>query len=180
MSLEKIWENTKDLHIIEDCMILYKYIIEKKPIQILEIGTGISTLIIAQAIKENNIGKENITPMVSIDIDKVRQDEFSSKLAELNLSNVKLENQNSIIYTTFSCLKESIDFIFLDSSHTFEQTTVEINLLLPLLKKNGCLFLHDTKIGNVITAIYVVLSNVTNINFYEYNTFYGLGALKYK
>ena len=176
MILKEVLNVAKKSHTTEDYKILYKYIKNKKPTVILEIGTGNSTLVIAQALKE--ISENN--HFASVDIHKLIQDEISIKLQELNLSNANLILQDSCTFTNDNCPKESLDFIFLDSSHTFERTLLELNFLLPALKKDGYLFMHDTKMTTVLSAIYVILLNIPDLSFHEFNTYHGLGLLRRK
>lgn len=54
--------------------------------------------------------------------------------------------------------KESIDFLFIDTSHEYEHTIKEINKYLPLISKKGVICFHDSNIAPV-----------NNLNYYRLN-----------
>jgi predicted O-methyltransferase YrrM len=43
-----------------------------------------------------------------------------------------------------------IDFLFIDTSHTYEQTTLEIQRWFPLVRKGGQIAMHDTAQEDII------------------------------
>jgi predicted O-methyltransferase YrrM len=40
----------------------------------------------------------------------------------------------------------SVDIVFIDTSHTFEQTSAELDLYLPKIQRPGLFLLHDTEV----------------------------------
>src|SRR3972149_859611 len=74
---------------------------------------------------------------------------------------------------------EEVDMIFLDTSHTFEQTEKEIEVWMPFLKINGMFIFHDTNLSwsGVYTAINNYLKGKENYIFYNFTNNNGLGII---
>lgn len=173
-----------DLFLEQDCQILYKYVKGNKPNKLLEIGTGATTISIAKALTElSEETKQNCImsdKFVSVDIDKHRTELTAEELRKINPNGVALVNSDSIAYIANYCIKGTYDFIFIDSSHTLQQTVIELTFAQSLLSNQGVIFLHDTKLQSVIMAIYLLLENNPQFEFHDYNTHYGLGVIKRK
>jgi predicted O-methyltransferase YrrM len=171
-----------DPHITDDCEILYNYVKNNDPGFLLEIGTGQTTISISKALQELSSGSEAINPQrfISVDLDKNRQEQYAKTLTDLGVNSTTLVVQDSIDFMRINFQREVLNFIFIDSSHEYRQTILELTLAIPLLKKTGKLFLHDTKLLDVNAAIYIYLCNNKNVEFKEYNTYYGLGVITKK
>jgi len=80
------------------------------------------------------------------------------------------------------------DIVFIDTSHTYEQTLKELEAFALLLKDGGTMFLHDVLAHityddpqyGVMQAIEEWLKTNTGWEFKFYYTPYGLGILKHK
>jgi predicted O-methyltransferase YrrM len=49
---------------------------------------------------------------------------------------------------------DGVDIVFIDTQHTYEQTTLELELYAPRVRSGGLIFLHDTALevtGNAVT-----------------------------
>ena len=161
----------------EEIQILYDYIVKNKPQKkIVELGCGDTTFALSLAIKV-----ANLYPLQSIDLDMGRINMYGKSLASIGLQNYcQFYHGDSVNILASVFNPETISFIFIDTSHTFPQTLAEIVLSVSVLEKNGRIFLHDTKIGEVRMAIYKFLELAPDWEFYEYNTKAGLGVLKRK
>ena len=85
------------------------------------------------------------TKVVSIDIDHA----CAGHLNAFGLHNVEAVTANSTY--TFSRFKDrSIDLLFLDSLHTYEHVTREIELFLPKMRKGGLVFMDDIHLGDTM------------------------------
>ena len=49
---------------------------------------------------------------------------------------------------------ESVDFILIDSDHTYESIKKDLELYYPKLKNNGYMFVHDTHVEHVRNAVF--------------------------
>jgi len=84
--------------------------------------------------------------------------------------------------------KGKADIIFIDTSHTYEQTLKELEAFTPLLKKDGVIYLHDTLAHitysdpqyGVMKAIETYLQDNSGWKFKNFYTPYGLGEMKRK
>ncbi len=74
-----------------------------------------------------------------------------------------------------------IDFLYLDTSHTYEQTVKEIEVWMPHMKVGGWFVFHDvaTCVRDVFRAIseYIIRMNDTNFEYHHYPFGYGFGIL---
>ena len=122
--------------------ILYDIVLNCKPLVAVEVGThiGYSSTWIALALAKLQKGH-----LITFDIAEV-PNKFWSKF--------KLD-----FYVTFrqdGCLKylpTSIDFAFIDSSHTIKDTHRELDSVMPFISVGGVVAFHDTQLcecGNVI------------------------------
>lgn len=117
--------------------LLYVITMMKKPSKVLEAGTswGYSTAHIAEALKD--IGKES--EFLSLDISEPDQAQANTFLAQKNL-----KVQTVIANSTIPRNLNSLDMIFIDSSHDYHQTKLEWKWMYPLLFKNkGFAIFHD-------------------------------------
>lgn len=70
---------------------------------------------------------------------------------------------------------ESIDFIFLDSEHTYEQVMGEFNLFFPYLREGGLITFHDTQHASGVTKAVNEISQRDDIAIICLNTPRGFG-----
>lgn len=117
---------------MNDYWVLYSYILREKPVEVLELGSGISTVVMAHALQKNGSG--NITSM-----------EESEQYAALTIQMIPV-NLRSCVTVIFS---ESIekrkglfvgkgyksipnrpyDFVFVDGPHYDRETSYGVDLL---------------------------------------------------
>lgn len=69
----------------------------------------------------------------------------------------------------------SIDFIFLDTKHSFDHVSKEINCWIPKIKKGGIISGHDYHWSDVKRAVDDLIENVNTLTSTEWfdGTFYG-------
>ena len=71
---------------------------------------------------------------------------------------------------------DEFDIIFIDTSHTYEQTLAELRKFAPKLKNGGVILLHDTiTVPSVLQAIQMYLKE--NPNKYRFENREGCGGL---
>jgi len=142
---------------------LYFLTVEFNLKKTLELGTqdGASTLVLTEAASKIN------GYVWSIDVDECFE-------AKMKISQAGLEK-----YWTFiqgddieigKNWKESVDHIFIDTSHAYQHTIDEIKLFEPFLKPQGFLTFHDTRsFPGVIKAIRDYLKSIDKkFSFYNY------------
>ncbi len=128
--------------------LLYALIRSTKPRIVVETGTGdfYSTAHILQAIADNGFGFLH-TFDIKQKFNEHDYPEFNDKyifylgdaleMGKKLIRNLDVEPYQHLFPST-------IDFIFLDSDHTYEQVTDEFNLFYPYLKVGGVICFHDT------------------------------------
>jgi len=166
--LESQMTQGTDIH--EHLQTLHMLTIEMNLKNILELGTrtGESTIALLLATKE--IGGK----MTSVDIDSC--DEAKEKIKELDLE----QNWNFIQGDDLNLKwNESIDHLFIDTSHTYDQTIAELEKFEPYVRKGGLISLHDiVSCPPVLKAIEDFISKRTDIRFYKFFHNNGLGILR--
>lgn len=70
-----------------------------------------------------------------------------------------------------------IDILLIDSSHDYNSTTIELKNLLPMIKKDGVVFMHDTNCQDVKNAIFDYLKKDNTWNLELKDNCGGLGIL---
>lgn len=124
-----------------DVEILYCMVRKSKPANIIEIGSGISTLVIAEAISKNKIENSDYSCNL-ICIDPFPPD-YLSDISDI--SQIVDKNVEDIPLSFFSVLQEN-DILFIDSSHTikiYNDVCFEYLELVPSLNKGVVIHIHD-------------------------------------
>lgn len=131
--------------------ILHSIIRYYKPKRIIEIGSGNSSLIIAEAVNKNNA--DNFQAEYTI------IDPLPSEFIEKNMpavSKIIIEKVENVDENTFSHLTEN-DILFIDSGHTIK-TGGDVNYLileiLPNLKPGVIIHFHDINLPYEYPKIY--------------------------
>ena len=149
---------------------LYMLTVEFDLKKILELGirTGESTIALLQAAHEIN------GEVTSIDIDSCSY--AKNMISDLNLSEKWSFIQNNDLDVEWN---QVIDHLFIDTSHTYDQTIAELKKYEPFVKSGGIITLHDI-VGepDVLIAINEYIQNREDIKFYKYFHNFGLGILK--
>lgn len=161
---------TRDTDIHEHLATLILLTIELNLKNILELGTrtGESTVALLQASQK--IGGT----VTSIDIEPCN--EAKKLVTELNLNkNWKFIQANDLELNW----DQEIDHLFIDTSHTYEQTFSELKKFEPLVKIGGIISLHDIiSFPEVDLAICDYIKNRKDMNYYKYYNNNGLGILR--
>lgn len=157
-----------DIH--EHLQTLYLLTIELNLKNILELGTrtGESTVALLLAARELN-GK-----VTSVDIDSCDE-------ARQKIKNLDLQAYWNFIHMDDLKLDwdEPIDHLFIDTSHTYEQTISEFKKFEPLVKKGGLITLHDIiSCPPVLEAINHYISGRSDLRFYKFFHNNGLGVIR--
>lgn len=163
-------EMTQPTDIHEHLQTLHMLTIELNLKNILELGTrtGESTIALLLAAKELG-GK-----VTSVDIDPCY--EAKEKVKKLGLESYWEFIQIDDLKLSW---KENIDHLFIDTSHTYEQTIHEFKKFEPMVRKGGLITLHDTvSCPPVLQAIHDYISQRNDIRFYKFFHNNGLGVLR--
>ena len=157
-----------DIH--EHLQTLYLLTIELNLKNILELGTrtGESTIPLLLATKE--LGGT----MTSVDIDSCF--EAKAKIKQMNLEKYWNFIQNDDLSLTWD---KEIDHLFIDTSHTYDQTLAELQKFEPFVRKGGLITLHDImSCPPVLDAVNDFLTEKNNFRFYKFFHNNGLAILR--
>lgn len=140
---------------------------------VVEIGVGHSTTPLILACKRNG-GRLFSTDIGTIHelLVKEYSDIWTVKLGIDSIEMGKQYNVNNRGY---------IDFLYLDTSHTYDQTSKELEVWMPHMKIGGWFVLHDVSscCQTVFRAIsdYIIKINDVNLEYHHYPYAYGFGIL---
>lgn len=158
--------------------ILYWLCRESEAKNILEIGTGHSLIPLLLACIRNG-GKLFSTDISStICPDSIISQFNIQQYSNSNIWSYKFGIDSVELAKRWS--GEMIDFIYLDSSHTYEQTVREINEWLPNLKVGGWFVFHDVVscANGVLRPITeFLLGHSSDFEFHHYPICHGFGIL---
>jgi predicted O-methyltransferase YrrM len=158
----------------DDIMVLFNAVMTIKPKVILELGCGGGLSTRTFALASSLIPGSQV---ISVDIDQSKIDDVRAKLEAENLSSqCQIVNQDSAQFLKANS-HQTLDFIFIDTSHTYEHTIAELVLALPMLSHHGYMFLHDTRYNEVWEAIQAILKNTMAWIYIDYTTASGLGLI---
>ena len=166
--LESHMVQPTDIH--EHLQTLYMLTVELNLKNILELGTrtGESTIAFLSAAKILN------GHVTSVDVDSC--DIAKERINKLGLgTNWHFVQQDDLklFWNT------KIDHLFIDTSHTYEQTLAEFQKFEPFVRKGGLITLHDIiSCPPVMNAIVNYIKNRQDIRFYKFFHNNGLGVLR--
>lgn len=122
----------------EYLMSLYNVPVQNNSKNIVEIGTGVSTFALVAAANKIDGKVTTIDTCGGDALNRVQDGEALMK-EESRLTIIKGDSRDVV-----KTWKDSIDFLFLDSEHTYELTLAEILLWFPYMKSRGVVMMHDT------------------------------------
>ena len=161
---------TQPTDINEHLQTLHMLTVELNLKNILELGTrtGESTIALLLATKELG-GK-----MTSVDLNSC--DEAKKKVKTLDLDSYWNFIQTDDLTLDWD---EKIDHLFIDTSHTYEQTMLEFQKFEPFVRKGGLITLHDiVSCPPVLNAINDFILKRDDIRFYKFFNNNGLAVLR--
>lgn len=153
--------------------ILYWLCRESKAKYVLEIGTGHSLIPLLLACKRNG-GKLFSTDIIESThlISQFNIQQYSNMWSyKFNIDSVELAKQWK---------SEPLDFIYLDSSHAYEQTVKEIDAWMPHLTVGGWFVFHDVESfpeGVLKPITEFLLKHASDFEFHHYPIGHGFGIL---
>lgn len=120
-----------------DYWTLYAYVKKYKPKEILELGSGISTVVLCQAVRENGIGH-----VTSLEEDEFYRNKTEEIIPSDLRSNLDLVHSPAVIRqygifngTSYSEIPERpYDFVFVDGPHYDQLTSFDADLLTIISK----------------------------------------------
>ena len=118
--------------------LFYSLVVTRKPRIVVELGTrgGVSTLAFLLALDHNRAGH-----LYSCDVDACGS--ARTKIESLGLSPFWTFRQGDDL--DWADCPTPIDVLFVDTSHTYEQTVAELRAFAPRLAPDGVILLHDTE-----------------------------------
>ncbi len=136
----------------EQCDFLYSLIYRKKPNKVLEVGvsSGASSVIILNALKENPKSH-----LYSVDyyhnyyLDKTKSVGFVMD-NYLELKKQWTLFTGGVVASFMEEIGNEIDVLFLDAAHLMPGEVLDFIMVLPYLKEDCTLILHDTNLQTII------------------------------
>lgn len=166
-------EDYENSNIVDHLPTLYFLTIEFNLKKTIELGTrdGNSTLTLTEASSKIN------GHVWSVDVDDCLDAKRVIGDASLEKYCTFIQGDDMEIGKNW---KETVDHIFIDTSHAYQHTLDEINLFEPLLKPRGFLTFHDTRsFPGVTRAIRDYLKNTDKkFTFYNYFNNNGFAILR--
>ena len=125
---------------------------EKRPLEILELGTslGITTAYLAAADSRNRV----VTLEGSGELLMVAQGVWKM----LKLENIEWQEGN-IDHTLYKRARERLDVVFVDANHTYDATIRYVDFLLPKLSNNGMIVVDDIHYSKEMERAWETLKN---------------------
>jgi predicted O-methyltransferase YrrM len=166
--LEERMATNTDIH--EHLATLYFFTTELNLKNVVELGTrdGESTIALLLACKK--IGGR----LTSIDIDPCLT--AKQRIESYGLTSYWSFMQANVAKVDWH---DSIDHLFVDTSHTYEQTLLELNKFEPYVTPGGVITLHDiVTYPSVLQAINDYVSERSDLGFYQYFNCHGLGVIR--
>lgn len=161
----------------ENGELLYYLVKIHRPMKIIETGSGFSTMLMANALKENGKGVIH-----TFDTDKNWQGDVDNKIKNIEC-HMHVSFINSALNKAHLSMIGKINFVFLDADHTYDSVIGEFNIVKEYLEKNSIIAFHDSshpkfldKVGRAITDI-CKQNNITER--FEFKTAFGLTLIKY-
>lgn len=146
------YSNQQDTDISSHLPALFVLSILQNPQVIIEAGVrgGESTIPLYKAAQFCN------AKLIGLDIDP------NCKAAYSRLNNAQFYCMNDVDFPKIYPQNEiKVDIVFIDTSHTYEQTRKEIACFVPLLNDGGALMFHDSNVTPINGTGYVRINNTT-------------------
>ena len=166
--LEEQMIKPTDIH--EHLQTLHLLTVELNLKNILELGTRTGESTISFLLAANKINGK----VTSVDIDPCY--EAKKRIKELKLDSLWSFIQMDDLKLNWN---EEVDHLFIDTSHTYQQTLLELKKFEPFVKKGGMITLHDTvSCPPVFDAISEYVSNRKDLRFYKFFHNNGLAVIR--
>jgi len=136
INFDIVWElSLRDTDIAEHLLILYGLAVSSKAKTIMEIGAGQSTYVLTA------VANENQGEFYSIDLTKEARERLFPHAPNLDAeSRYHFIKGNSMEIAW----NQPIEFLFIDSGHTYALTYAELIKYTPFVKSGSFICLHDT------------------------------------
>lgn len=158
-----VWQLTlRDTDISEHLITLYGLAVAVKAKTILEIGAGQSTFVLLIAAVKNK------GDLYSIDLTKESRNRLFPEAPDINN-----EPKYHFIQGDSQLVEwdKEIDFLFIDSGHSYDLTMAELKKFTPFIKEGGFILMHDTgEFNNVFIDCRRAMLDFLNIVKWEYRT----------
>jgi len=128
----------RDTDINEYLLSLYNIVVQDKYKTIVELGAGQSTFVLTAAVNET------LGEFYSHDISILAIERLFPEGKGLLNNEPRFHFVEGDDLITVKQWDKPIDFLFLDTSHTFEQTKKEIDIWFPFVRSGGKIAMHDT------------------------------------
>jgi len=126
---------------------IYSLLANNRFSSVLQLGTwmGFSTIVLADALKRSATIHNREVLFDTIENDKAIHDKARVFMERAGLhSLVRCIDGSTLEINVLKQLQQEYDFIYVDSSHSYESTKKEITLYFPKVKKDGIIIFHDS------------------------------------
>ena len=143
--MKSLFQTTKgDCTNVPDCLLMYLLILEYKPRHVIEFSPmlGYSTRYLASALKILDKPNSMITVEKNLDY-FTKTGERLDKLGLLHICHVLKGDAISVVKKEIITRNRQVDFIFIDSDHSYEFGKRYIKEIFPLLASGCIVMVHD-------------------------------------
>jgi predicted O-methyltransferase YrrM len=131
-------------------LMLYACVFGLDAKRVYEFGAGFSSKVILEALEETNGSLISCDP---------RSDEYLSGIEQVRWTHVKMESRNALKLLK----KEDVfDLVFHDGTHRWKEVKRDLEKIMPHIKKNGLILIHDTDNSGKKYDLYKALEIVQN------------------
>lgn len=144
MNFDYVWELTlRDSDISEHLLTLYGLVVSMGAKTIVEIGAGQSTFVLTAAAKATG------GQFYSVDLEKESRNRLFPEAPDI-------DGEKEYHFIKGNSLEvdwdKEIDFLFIDSGHTYQLTLDEMKKFAPFVRSGGFILMHDTAEFNNVFA----------------------------
>jgi len=143
---------------------------------VVELGTrlGESTTALVAAVADVNSIQEEPAAVTCVDIDAECLDSTRQRVGDPDFLRTIASDS---LAEDLKFPEESIDFLLIDTSHTYEQTLGELIKFAPYVKRDGVIWLHDTRSCEGVPKAIEAFNRDRKFPYFECPSYAGLGWL---
>jgi predicted O-methyltransferase YrrM len=126
---------------------IYSLVANNNYASVLQLGTwmGFSTIVIADAMKRSGLSHNKSLILDTVENDPAVHQKAKASIARAGFQQfVRCIDGSSLDENVQKLLREEYEFIYVDSSHSYDETKREIELYYRRLAEGGFMVFHDT------------------------------------
>jgi predicted O-methyltransferase YrrM len=127
--------------------LMYALLAHNNFASVLQLGTwmGFSTIVLADALQRSSAIYKRTVTLDSVECDRNMHDRARTYIQRAGLENVvRCIDGSTLDKRVAAALKTEYDFVYVDSSHSYEGTKQEIEIYYPRVRRGGTMVFHDS------------------------------------